>query len=273
MNTARQKNILVVVAHADDLEFMAGGTVARLAKEKGHAVYEYILTDNSKGSYRLSPTEVIPVSEAEARQAAEILGIRDVFFERYPDGELDQENPAVLRGKIMAKIREVRADVVMSWDPFAPGEDHPDHRQVAMATLEAAAFAGNPRFYPDHPHPPCVVTEAYWFAKHPTEEAQLLVDISSVIDTKIAALLAHDCQMVLTADALAMEAKALGADLGLDDVVESGRYRQLIEMGVRNYCAEAGAPAGLAAAERFRYEKLGMLDTVLGMSVIQPDFS
>ncbi|MBP9002497.1 MAG: PIG-L family deacetylase [Candidatus Hydrogenedentes bacterium] len=273
MDATRKKIILAVVAHADDLEFMAGGTVARLAREKGHTVFEYILTDNSKGSYRLSPEVIIPVSEDEARKAAKILGIQEVFFERYPDGELDQENPAVLRGKIMAKIRETQADVVMSWDPFAPGEDHPDHRQVAIATLEAAAFAGNPRFYPEHAHPPRVVTEAYWFAKHPTDDARLLVDISSVIDVKIEALLAHDCQMVLTADALAMEARALGADLGLDDVVESGRYRQLIEMGVRNYCAATGAPAGMAAAERFRYQKLGMLDTVLGMSVIQPDFT
>ncbi|HOQ90972.1 MAG TPA: PIG-L family deacetylase [Candidatus Hydrogenedentes bacterium] len=273
MPAPRTKVILAVVAHADDLEFMAGGTVARLAGEKGHTVYEYILTDNSKGSYRLSPEEIIPISEAEARRAAEILGIRDVFFERYPDGELDQVNPAVLRGKIMAKIREVRADVVMSWDPFAPGEDHPDHRCVAMATLEAASFAGNPRFYPDHAHPPCAVTEAYWFAKHPTADADLLVDISSVMDKKISALLAHDCQMVLTADALAMEARAAGADLGLDDVVESGRYRDLIEMSVRNYCAETGAAPGLQAAERFRYQKLGMLDTVLGLSTIQPDFS
>ncbi len=80
MPAPRTKVILAVVAHADDLEFMAGGTVARLAGEKGHTVYEYILTDNSKGSYRLSPEEIIPISEAEARRAAEILGIRDVFF-------------------------------------------------------------------------------------------------------------------------------------------------------------------------------------------------
>ena len=266
-----KKTVLVVVAHADDMEFMAAGTVARFILENGYDVYEYILTDNSKGSYRLSGLELIEVSAREAVEAGKVLGLKEVRLEGYPDGCLNVAHPNVVQGKIMAMIREVKADVVMSWDPFAPCEPHPDHRMTAMATLEAAVFSSMPLFHPDPPHPPHMVTEAYWFAKSPWD-AKLFVDISSTIDKKIQALLQHDCQMVLTVDGLAAEAKAAGADLPLLQNIEDGGYRQVIDMGIRNFCAKIGAQAGMAYAEQFRYEKLGSLDDLLGTSYIQPDF-
>lgn len=266
----RKKTVLVVVAHADDMEFMAAGAVARFTQERGYEVYEYILTDNRCGSYRLGTEELIATSAREAVEAGRILGLREVRLEGYPDGALNEEHPNVLRGKVMAMIREVRADIVMSWDPFAPYEDHPDHRMAAMATLDAASFSRNPKFHQDHAHPPYPVTEAYWFAKSPLN-AECFVDITSTIDRKIEALLAHDCQMLLTVDMLAKEAEALGVEVpalaGRDET-----YRQLIELGVRQWCTACGQPRGMEYAEQFRYQRLGMLDTLLGTSFIQPDF-
>jgi LmbE family N-acetylglucosaminyl deacetylase len=268
MNT---KTVLVVVAHADDLEFMAAGTVARFVDELAYPVYEYILTDNSRGSYRLPPGELVRVSAAEAATAGKILGLQDVRLEGYPDGELNEEGPNILRDKIISFIREIRADIIMSWDPFAPYEDHPDHRAVAMAALEAAAFSGNPCFAPECPYHPRPVTEAYWFAKSPLN-AELFVDISSTIDKKIAALLAHDCQMQLTVDALVQEAETLRADVPALRDAATGGYGSLIEMGIRNFGAEIGAAQGMPCAEQFRYQKLASLDTLFGMNLIQPDF-
>ena len=77
----RKKTVLVVVAHADDMEFLAAGAVARLINEKGYDVYEYILTDNSKGSYRLSAKELIEVSAREAVEAGGVLGLKEVRLE------------------------------------------------------------------------------------------------------------------------------------------------------------------------------------------------
>mgnify|MGYP006302919811 CR=1 FL=1 len=268
---ARKKTVLVVVAHADDMEFMAAGTVARFTQEKGYDVYEYILTDNSKGSYRLSEQELIEVSAREAVEAGEVLGLKEVRLEGYRDSRLDEEPQEVLRDKIMGMMREVEADIVMSWDPFAPGEDHPDHRVVAMATLESAAFCGNPMFFPEHEHPPHVVTEAYWFAKEP-RNAGMFVDIGSTIDKKIEALLKHRCQMELTIDALCAEAQALGAGLLALEEAREKDFNPFIEMAIRDYCAARGEPKGMGCAEQFRYQKLGMLDTILGLNLITPDF-
>ena len=268
---SRKKTVLVVVGHADDMEFMAAGTVARFVNELDYTVFEYILTDNSKGSYRLEAQELIEVSAREAQAAGEILGLAEVRLEGYPDSRLNEEHPNVLREKIMAMVREVKADIVMGWDPFAPYEDHPDHRVTAMALLEAASFSGNPMFHPEHAHPPHPVTEAYWFAKAPMN-ADCVVDISTTIDIKIQALLAHDCQMLFTADMLKQEAQVLGADVpALENPEES--YRQLIELGVRQWCAETGQAAGCGYGERFRYQKMSLLDTMLGMDVIQQDFT
>ena len=267
----RRKTVLVVVAHADDMEFMAGGTVARFVDELGYEVHEYILTDNSKGSYRLTAEELVRVSAAEAHRAGEILGLGEVRLEGYTDGLLNLESPDVLRGKIMGMIREVKADIVMSWDPFAPDEDHPDHRAVAMATFEAASLSGNPMFYPEQPWAPRPVTEAYWFAKSPMN-ATCFVDVSSTIDKKIEALLAHDCQMVLTMDGLLQEAEVLGADVPiLQDAGEDG-YRQIIGMGIRMFCQEVGQGAGMEYAEQFRYQSYSMLDKFFGTELVKPDF-
>ncbi len=268
---SRKKTVLVAVAHADDMEFMAAGTVARFVDELGYDVYEYILTDNAKGSYRLPVDELIEVSAKEAIEAGKILGLKEVRFEGYTDGCLNQENPNVVRDKIMAMLREVKADIVMSWDPFAPDEDHPDHRVVSMATFEAASFCGNPMFLPGGEHAPRPVTEAYWFAKQPVN-AELFVDVTATMDKKVASLLAHDCQMVLTVDGLVQEADMLGVDLPMLKDLEEGGHRQVIDMGIRSFCGAIGEPHGMAYAEQFRYHRLGMLDTILGTNFIRPDF-
>ncbi len=271
MTDAKKKTVLVVVAHADDMEFMAAGTIARFVDELGYDVYEYILTDNSKGSYRLSSEELIRVSAEEARAAGAILGLKEVRLEGYVDGDLGDTPVNELRGKIIAMIREVKADIVMSWDPFAPYEEHPDHRQVAMAALEAAHFSGSPLFYPEHKHAPYQATEMYWFAKTPMN-AELYVDISGTIEKKIQALLAHECQMELTVDMLAGEAEALGIDMPMLSNPDAEARAQLIEMGIRNYFGELGEKAGVVFAEQFRYERVGMLEKILGLPARGSDF-
>jgi LmbE family N-acetylglucosaminyl deacetylase len=268
---AGKKTVLVVVAHADDMEFLAGGTVARFIDERGYDVYEYILTDNAKGSYRLSVEDLIEQSAREAVEAGEVLGLKEVRLEGYTDGLLIEESLNVVRDKIMAMMREVKADIVMSWDPFAPNEDHPDHRVVGMASFEAASFCGNPKFYPEHKHPPRPVTEAYWIAKSP-RDADLFVDISSTIDKKIEALLKHDTQMVLTVDGLIQEAETLGADVEALKGLDVAGYGGVVGAAVRAFCAEKGRQAGMEFAEQFRYQRLGMLDLVLGSPFPLRDF-
>jgi LmbE family N-acetylglucosaminyl deacetylase len=67
--------VLVIAAHPDDPDFLAGGTVARLAKE-GREVAYVILTNGNKGSGNRSVTseQLAPIREGEQRRAAHVLG-------------------------------------------------------------------------------------------------------------------------------------------------------------------------------------------------------
>src|SRR5437870_10235861 len=84
------ERVMVVTAHPDDAEFRAGGTIGRLAKE-GREVAYVIVTNGNKGSGDRSVTskQLMPIREAEQRQAARVLGVGGVEFLGYEDGELE----------------------------------------------------------------------------------------------------------------------------------------------------------------------------------------
>ena len=254
------KAVVCIVAHADDLEFMAAGTVIRFV-ENGHQVYEVIATDNSKGSYELPAEKLARVSEEEAKNAAQVMGLDDVFFLRYKDGELSDVPLNELREKFMRIMRQVQADVLMTWDPFTPYETHPDHRMVAMAATEAADFAPLPLYHPEHIKQglePTYVAERYFFAKHPVD-VNKVVDISDQIDRKIHALCMHDCQMKLTFDNIKLEMEALGTSIPIISGLSRDDYRGLIDFAIRQRCAQVGERIGAGYAEEFRYQAFDMI--------------
>jgi LmbE family N-acetylglucosaminyl deacetylase len=251
------KVVLSMAAHGDDAEFMAGGTLTRLAAE-GHEVFLAIATDNDRGSFRLSAEELKATAQPEAEAAAAALGAKGVFMLGYTDGDLCDVQPSVLRGKVMRLIRKVKADIIFSWDPKAPFEGHPDHRAIAWATSDAAAFAHFPLFHPEHlkqglePHR---VTEWYWYSKAGWETNKL-VDISETMDAKLEALYAYDCQMVLTLDEFLDEARVAGADEENLSAIDPTNFRPWIEMAMRSVHGRLGAEIGVTYAEAFRHERV-----------------
>ena len=247
--------VLSVVAHGDDAEFMSGGTLAKLAAA-GHDVYLAIATDNDRGSFRLSAEELKSIARREAEAAAAALGAKGVFMLGHTDGDLCDIKPSVLRGQVMRLIRQLKADVIFSWDPFAPFEGHPDHRAIAWATADAASFAHFPLFHPEHleeglePHR---VTEWYWYSKAGWQTNKL-VDISDTMEQKLEALYAYQCQMVLTVDEFLDEARIVGMDEAQLAHIDPNDYRPWIEKGVRAAHGKLGAELGVAYAEAFRYQ-------------------
>ena len=248
--------VLLFTAHADDAEFFAGGTIAKFAEE-GREIYEVITTNNERGSFELSAEKLVSDSrDKEAREAARILGKKEIFFLEYPDGFLGDTPLNELREKFMRFIREIRPYTLMTFDPWAPYESHPDHRAVGMAAVEAAGFAHLPLYHPEHlkdglkPH---VTAESYYFAKSP-RNARKFVDIGPYIDKKIEALCAHDCQMKMMVDDFLMSAQACGMDPEKLQMVDRNNYRPVLEMFVRQWAQLIGEPKGIEYAEVFRYE-------------------
>jgi LmbE family N-acetylglucosaminyl deacetylase len=221
---------LAVGAHPDDVEFGGGGTLAKWAAA-GCVVHHLVCTDGSKGTWDPSAdtTALVAVREAEQRAAAKALGATgSVTFLGEVDGEL--EVTLALRGAVAEVIRRVRPDVVLGHDPWKRYRLHPDHRAAGFLVCDGVVAARDPLFFPEQglaPHRPS--TLLLWEADEPNHAE----DVTASLETKLAALEAHDSQFESTMGAV--------DEAGLD----AFRTR------VRIRLAEHGARAGVPAAELF----------------------
>lgn len=261
------KRVLVFEAHGDDMEFFAGGTIAKFAAA-GHEVTVVCATDNDKGSFELSGEELRAVRDRELHNAADVLGVRRVIALGYPDGDLAyRTTPEDLRGRFMRIIREVKPDIVFTWDPFAPYEGHPDHRAVGVAASEAAAFSHFPLFHPeqirDDGLAPHYVGEHWYFAKSPRDQNKF-VDIDATIQTKIDALYKHEAQMVLTVADMKHNLAASGLDVPWLAALDPHDYHDIIDKRMRAGAQAVAKRAGLSCtyAEGFRRERFGGIESL-----------
>ncbi len=256
---ARLRRVAVFEAHGDDMEFTSGGTIAKFT-DLGHQVTLVVATDNDKGSFELTAEQLRAARDREIHGAARVLGIDRVIFLGYSDGELQEQAPLhILRGQFMRIIREVKPEIVFTWDPFTPYEGHPDHRAVATAASEASSFAHFPLYYPDQikeglePH---YVSERWFFAKAPRDRNKF-VDITGYIDKKIEALYQHTSQMVLTVQDLQFALHASGLDVPWLEHLDPHDYREVIDRQVRAVARAVGRECGFEYAEGFRRTRHG----------------
>ncbi|MBW2411453.1 MAG: PIG-L family deacetylase, partial [Deltaproteobacteria bacterium] len=84
--------ILVISAHPDDETLFSGGTLARYAQQ-GHAVFILETTRGEGGEVgepALTTRENLATfREQEVREAARVLGARDIFFLPYIDPHME----------------------------------------------------------------------------------------------------------------------------------------------------------------------------------------
>lgn len=144
------KSALAIVAHPDDMEYGAAAAVARWTGQ-GKRIAYVMVTDGEAGISTMDPAEVGPLRRAEQVAACRAVGVENVDFLGLPDG-LIEENLG-LRSKLCEVIRRHRPDVVLSinfrdsWG--GPSWNHPDHRAVGRALLDAVRDAGNPWVFRD----------------------------------------------------------------------------------------------------------------------------
>lgn len=193
------RRVLVVFAHPDDAEFTAGGTLARWASDGSQICYA-VCTDGSKGGQdrELPAEQLTSQRQAEQREAAGVLGVGEVIFLNYADGEL---SPTLeLRAQLVRLIRGLRPHTLLTWDPWRPYQLHADHRAAGQAALDAVMAAGNPRYFPEQigdglrPHR---VEEVYLFG---TDSPDLWVDITPTFSRKMEAIARHASQIANIAE-------------------------------------------------------------------------
>lgn len=192
--------VLVIVAHPDDPEFPAAGTIAAWAKQGARVTY-VIVTDGSKGSSEpgMTSEQLVELREGEQQAAADVLGVSEVVFLRYEDGRV--VNTTDLKRDLVRQIRLHRPDVLITHDPTAriinnSRINHPDHRAVGDAALDAVFPIARDRLnFPEHEAEGLEPFKALDIFLTGTNEPTLTVDITDTIDLKIASLCEHKSQI------------------------------------------------------------------------------
>src|SRR5262245_10219442 len=110
------KRVMGIFAHPDDPEFFSGATFARWAAEGAEVIF-VLATSGDKGSAdpEMTSERLVQIREQEERNAAAALGVKEVIFLRYTDGEL--QPTLALRRDIVRVLRMKLPDVVVTCDP------------------------------------------------------------------------------------------------------------------------------------------------------------
>jgi len=189
----QDKKILRIIAfgaHPDDCEIKAGG-VAALWTAQGHKVKFVSTTNGDIGHWKIAGGPLAKRRKAEVEEAAKILGIETQVLDIH-DGEL---MPTLENRKTLVRlIREWKADIVLT---HRPNDYHPDHRYTSVLVQDAAFMVICPFICPDVPHLKTNPVFLYFpdrFQKPNPFEADVVVDIDSVIDPKLEAMAALESQ-------------------------------------------------------------------------------
>jgi LmbE family N-acetylglucosaminyl deacetylase len=199
LDPADVSRVLVVTAHPDDVDFGASGTIAGWTASGVEVTY-CIVTDGDAGGFDpdVDRADIPAIRRAEQTEAAAAVGVTDLRFLGYRDGELTVSHE--LRRDISRVIRQVRPQRLLTQSPERNWErlpaSHPDHMAAGEAAIQAV--------YPDARNPYAHTSllsdeglEAWsvpelWVMAHPSFTHY--VDITDTFPNKIAALRAHESQ-------------------------------------------------------------------------------
>ena len=196
--TGQFKRVLCVVAHPDDIDFGASGTIAYLTSQGCEVAYVMVTSGDAGGDdSKLTRRQRATVRESEQRKAAQAVGVKAVAFLGYRDGLV--ESNLKLRKEIAQKIRAFKPDLVITQNPERNWEriyaSHPDHMAVGDATIKAVyPDARNPHAFPrllKNGYLPHTVPEVWVTGSEPN----LVVDITKFFTFKVAALREHASQI------------------------------------------------------------------------------
>lgn len=205
--------LLAFGAHPDDLEFGAGGIIARETRA-GRAVHLVVC---SRGEAGTNGTPAVRTREAKA--AAKILGATLEFLELDGDAHLGLKTAHAFA--LAAIIRRVRPGVVLA--PTTEPNQHPDHWRLGTLVRDATRLARYGGLKELKACPAHAIGQLFFYALGPGSEPAtppVLIDLSApeLVATWTKAMEAHASQMKTRnyVELQLARARVLGLDAGLE---------------------------------------------------------
>lgn len=155
--------LLAIFPHPDDETLGVGSTLARYSAE-GVETHLVCATRGERGWFNSEGPNpglegVARIREAELRCAAEQLGLHEVCFLDYIDGDVDQADPREIIGKLVEQIRRIQPQVVITFAPDG-AYGHPDHIALSQFTNAALMCAADASF--ENGKPPYRLSKFYY---------------------------------------------------------------------------------------------------------------
>jgi LmbE family N-acetylglucosaminyl deacetylase len=250
------KVLAAIQPHSDDIPLFSAGTVAKLLNE-GYTGF-LIRASNDEVAGPGNIAETIIANHRDNQELGKVMGFKAVFDLGYRNHRMDEMSIVEFRARLVFLFRALKVDTIISYDPWAHYEYHPDHYVTARAVEAAAFMAGNGKNYPEHLYTglqPHLVSERYYFSRGRPQVVNRVVDISSVIDRKVEANLVNKAQGPAGENGaqlrsrLAKEGKKLPILGNSDDTAN----RQYIKNLVLYNDQVVGKQYGVEYAEKFHY--------------------
>lgn len=204
--------LLAFGAHPDDIEFGAGGIIARETRE-GRRVHFVVC---SRGEAGTNGTPARRTREATA--AARLLGATVEFMELDGDARLDVK--AAHARKLAAVIRRFKPGIVLA--PTIEPNQHPDHWRLGQLVRDATRLARYGGLRELKSRPAHAVGQLFFYALSPGSvpaATPLLIDISeaAIVAAWTKSMEAHASQMKTRnyVELQIARARVLGLDAGV----------------------------------------------------------
>jgi LmbE family N-acetylglucosaminyl deacetylase len=176
--------LLCVFPHPDDETLGMGSTLAKYAAE-GVNISLVTATRGERGwtgdpAAYPGPQVLGEIRTAELQAATNVLGIREVAFLNYIDGDVDQADPAEAIGRIVAHIRRIRPQVVVTFGPDG-AYGHPDHIALSQFTAAAIVCAADASYTDAQSQPPHRVAKLYYMVDTKSDAADFLAVVGDFV--------------------------------------------------------------------------------------------
>lgn len=221
-----KKTILAIHAHPDDVEILAGGTLAQLSAA-GHQVLIVSMTPGDCGSREYGPEEIAAIRRQEAAASAARIGAAYRCAE-FRDMAIFNDDTS--RRRVTEILRAARPDMVLTASPV---DYMCDHEATSLLVRDACFAASAPNYATLSPALPGI-PHLYYMDPIGGIEADFYVDIGAHFETKRAMLAEH-----------ASQREWLRAQHGMDDYL----------LTMERWTRAQGRRAGVTFAEGFRHYK------------------